>query len=309
MVKPVEPSNTDGEDQIDPVLQAFADARGRTAVFLLIPNESLHWNHALQIRLAIEGKRFEDLDLVVHSWGGKIAPAYAIIRMLRSHTNGKLNACIPLRAMSAATLLCLGADKIILDELANLGPLDVQVPEEGKNKYKSALNPFKSLEELTNLTKNTVYGLYGDLMDVQDLAKSDCFEIAIKFVEAVNGCLLTKLDSEKLGEYRRSLSEGEDYGKRVLSQLSSWSPDKIQQVIEKLVYQYPSHDYVIDYYELQKLGFQVELFAEETEKSAVIDLIKCLWNDKTIIGTETTIRIVKPLNNINCNNTQPIPSN
>ena len=233
MVESVELSNIDGKDQVDPVLQAFVDARGRTAVFLLMPNESLRWDHALEIRLAIEGKRFEDLDLVVHCWGGNISSAYAIIRMLRSHTNSKLNACIPLSAMSAATLLCLGADKIILDEVGHLGPLDVQIHEDGKNKYKSALNPFKSLEELTNITKNTVYTLYSDLMEVRDLTQGDCFEIAIKFVEAVNGCLLTKLDSDKLGEYRRSLSEGEDYGKRILSQSSSWSSDKIQQVIQK----------------------------------------------------------------------------
>ena len=39
---------------------------------------------------------------------------------------------MPFWAKSAATLLCLGADKIVLGEHAELGPLDVQIYEEKK---------------------------------------------------------------------------------------------------------------------------------------------------------------------------------
>lgn len=290
----------DDKDPVNPDLQAFVDARGHTAIFLLIPNfkESLSWEHAINIRLALEGKQFDDLDLVVHSAGGYIGPAYSIIRMLRSHTKGKIYACIPIMAMSAATLLCLGANEIILDEIGTMGPLDVQVPEEGKNQRISALNPFKSLQELTQQARITVYDLYNDLTSVSDLTKSDCFEIATHFAEAVDSSLLTRLNSEKLGEYRRSLTEGEEYGKRVLCELASWAPDKATEVIKKLVYDYPSHDYVIDCYELKKLGFQASNFSDEEERAAVVNLIKSLIADGTKIGFETTIKIIEPSNSL-----------
>jgi membrane-bound ClpP family serine protease len=177
---------------------------------LLLPEESLRWSHAFATRFAIDGKQFEELDFVIHSYGGDISAAYTIIRMLRAHTIKRLNACVPVIATSAATLFCLGADTIILDEQANLGSLDTQTRVEGKYDYKSALNLFKSLLNLKEISQETVLNLVSRLMREHNLSVSDCFGIATKFVTDVNNFLLTKLDSEKLGEFHRSLSESQE---------------------------------------------------------------------------------------------------
>ena len=142
-------SQPNEKNSSEPELIAFTNARGRPAVFLFLP-ESLDLRNVVQLREVLGAQEFEELDLVIDSGGGNIHAAYQMIELLRLHTK-RLYACIPFYAKSAATLLCIGADAIFVDELAQLGPLDTQIYEEkkgGKAEFTSALNPFKTLEQL-----------------------------------------------------------------------------------------------------------------------------------------------------------------
>src|SRR5215213_770785 len=142
-----------GEEEAHKVLQNFVDARGIPAVFLILPDK-MDMPDVMDLRDRLRDKDFEELDVVIHTGGGDIHSAYLMIALLRLHAK-KLNACVPIVAKSAGTLVCIGADKIVLDEVAQLGPLDTQVDEnriggmanEGTN-FSSALDPFKSLDHL-----------------------------------------------------------------------------------------------------------------------------------------------------------------
>lgn len=273
-------------------LQAFVDVRGRPAIFLLIPSEELLWGHALAIRSVLRDRQFTDLDLVIHSSGGYGDVAYLILQMLRLHTQ-HLNACVPLWAKSAATLLCIGADTIVVDELAQLGPLDPQTYI-GEGELSSALNAFKNLEELTTFSENTLHDVAKMLADTTELPVDECIKHSIHFVEVVSGPLFRNLDLKKLGEYSRALSVSKEYSRRLLNRLDRWQPEQAEEVIQQLVYGYPSHEYVIDYYELKQLGFQVELFSE-TERTAVESLFKyCLTEDAVEISAQTCIELLEP---------------
>ncbi len=61
-----------------------------------------------------------------------------------------------------------------------------------------------------------------------------------------------------------------------------WKEKDWQEAIHRLVHEYPSHDYIIDYRELQDIGFQVELFKED-EREAVRGLLKSLSDGRTFI--------------------------
>jgi hypothetical protein len=278
--------------EIASALQAFVDLRGRPAIFLLIPSGELLWGHAFAIRSALKNKSFEELDLVIHSTGGYSDVAYLIVQMLRLHTQ-KLNACIPLWAKSAATLLCIGADTIVMDELAQLGPLDPQIYI-GAGELTSALNAFKNLEELTTFAENTLQEVTAILVEATELTWDECIKQAINFVQVVSGPLFTKLDLQNLGEYSRALSVSKEYGKRLLSRrLSAWSEARAEEVIKKLVYGYPSHSYVLDFYELVHLGFQVQLFTNE-ERATVEELFKlCLSGEEAGVSADSTIQLVE----------------
>ena len=94
-----------GKDEKKPPneLRAFADARGRPAVFLFLA-ESMSLTHVVRLRNVLGNQMFEELDLVVNSGGGSIHAAYQIVELLRLHTE-RLFACVPFYVKSAATLL------------------------------------------------------------------------------------------------------------------------------------------------------------------------------------------------------------
>lgn len=261
-------------------LQQFVDSRKRPALFVML-NESLERKHALKARTLVADEEFDDLDLVIHSGGGNIHAAYQIVEVLRFHCR-KVTACVPLYAKSAATLLCIGSDEIVMDELAELGPLDTQVSEEkrpGKRVFGSALNPFKTLEQLqtfalTNLDLATKMIIAQSGMDLEV-----CVKHAMQFVKVTTGPLFDQLNPEKLGEYRRALSVGEEYGKRLLTRYNGWNSTSAAMTIERLVHGYPSHDYIIDFKELNDLGLKASLFPDES-REAVQGVISYVLNDE-----------------------------
>jgi Serine dehydrogenase proteinase len=255
-------------------LQDFVNARGRPAVFLLHSDSLMRW-HVSQVDDALDGRKFEELDLVIHSGGGLAHSAYQIVELLRLHTQ-RLNACVPFWAKSAATLLSIGADKIVLGERAELGPLDVQMYEEkqaGRGERTSALNPFKTLEQLQNFSIDALSSAMGFIVDVYGMSYDDSLRHAVAFVEATTGPLVSRLDPEKLGEYNRELSVAVEYGSRLLLRYGGLDPGSARSLAERLVFGYPSHEYIIDYRELQDLGLEVELFGEQERPAA-----KCLFN-------------------------------
>ncbi len=69
----------------------------------------------------------ENLDLVIHSPGGDGTAAEKMLDLCRKYCTGKLRVVVPLYAKSAATLVALGADEIIMGETSELGPIDAQV--------------------------------------------------------------------------------------------------------------------------------------------------------------------------------------
>lgn len=265
-------------------LQAFVDARGRPAVFLFI-RESLDLPHVVRLRNLLANQMFEELDLVINSGGGSIHAAYQIVELLRLHAK-KLYACVPFYAKSAATLLCIGADVVVLDELAQLGPLDTQIYEEkkgGKGEFTSALNPFKTLEQLQKFSLETLDIAVKMIAMRSAMDLDDCLKHAIDFVRVTTGPLFNQLNPEKLGEYSRALSVGTEYGQRLLRRFTTWDDEKRAAVLERLVHGYPSHDYIIDYHELQEIGFEAKLF-EESERGAVQGLFKHLSGDVPVVA-------------------------
>ena len=69
----------------------------------------------------------EELDLILHSEGGHFAAARAIIAQLRSQFT-HIRVVVPQHALSVAAWMCCGADEIVMDDCASLGPTDAQIP-------------------------------------------------------------------------------------------------------------------------------------------------------------------------------------
>lgn len=76
-----------------------------------------------QIRVIGNG---DAIDVLVHSYGGDSLAAWRIMSTLRESYE-KVSVLVPFSAFSAATLLALGADEIVMHPFAALGPIDPQI--------------------------------------------------------------------------------------------------------------------------------------------------------------------------------------
>jgi len=91
------------------------------------------------------------LALVISSPGGIGLTAERIINVCRSYSGtGEYIAIVPAKAKSAATMICLGASKIIMGKTSELGTVDPQVTikEDKEVKRFSVYNLVKSYENL-----------------------------------------------------------------------------------------------------------------------------------------------------------------
>ena len=268
------------------VFTGFAQARGVPVVLLLV--DEINASHPVRLEHLLRGKSFSSLELVINSPGGSAHAAYQLVSLARLHADS-VNVCVPYFAKSAATLVCLGADKIILGEVAELGPLDTQIREEeaaGKYRYASALNPSKAIDQLRRFSMETFDLAVRMILQRSDLDHHAACTCAIDFVKATTGQLFSDLDALKLGEYSRALAVGKEYGLRLLERYGEFDAERRRLVLDKLVEGYPSHDYIIDYRELEGLGFPVELLDADSlsafsrlyrdENTDRQDLVRCV---------------------------------
>lgn len=244
--------------------------RKSNIITLITPNEPLRVLHNIKIYNCIKGKNFEKIDVILHSGGGDIGVAYQLIDLMRNHCK-EFNIIVPLYAKSAASLFVLASDKIIMGEFAEFGPLDSQIGElsEGEMKFTSALNPFKTLQQLQDFSLKTLFISVNTFKEKFDLSVGEALKHAIEFTSRIITPLISQINTEKLGEYSRALNVGNDYGERLLKRYSKYQ--NINDILTRFIYEYPSHDYIIDHKELKEIGFNVE--APQGNEKEIIDVI------------------------------------
>jgi hypothetical protein len=138
------------------------------------------------------------------------------LELIKSHSEN-LTIFIPIYAKSAATLFVLGCSKIIISEPAELGPLDTQVLErkEGSRDYNSALNPFKTVEELQRFALRMFDQTVRLLLSRADHSVEEAVKHSMDFATSVTTPMFSQIKVEKMGEYSRALQIGLEYGRRL----------------------------------------------------------------------------------------------
>ena len=253
----------------------FAVARGRPAAFFcLAQDEPLGTATVRELGRAVvdlaerqHGGRIADLDLVVDSVGGDIHAAYRLVSLLYDKTE-RFSACVPSYARSAATLLCVAADRIVLDDLAVLGPLDAQVYESGRT-YRPALNTFKSLERITVFSLDTLRTA-SEAIEKLNMTGEQALTYALQFVKTMSESMFAPMEATRIGEYSQALAVGERYGDRLYDRRprEGMAKDEWRRMISHLVNDYPNHEVVIDAAELNRLRLPVEPFGKRERHAA-----------------------------------------
>ena len=205
----------------------------------------------------------EVIELLLHSGGGHPDIAFKVMKFFRRRFK-KVNVIVPLRAKSAATLMCLGADKVLMGELAELGPVDIQIDDSYEHGEKS-FSPLDEFKSLDFLRESSIDGMdyYATLMNMQyGVSIKDGLQASIPLIAELMKPIFAQIDPIKMGGYRRDIAIGEEYAKRMLALTGNL---KAHQIVRRMVWDYPSHGFCIDYEEALGLGLPVERLPESQD--------------------------------------------
>ena len=133
-------------------------------------------SHERGLRDALDAldRRRESVAVVLDTPGGVVEVVERMVTVIRSRYESA-TVIVPDRAMSAGTILALSADRIMMDDLSCLGPIDPQIEKDGKLvPALSYLNQFERLSEKSKENKLTTaeYALITKL-DLGDLYQFD----------------------------------------------------------------------------------------------------------------------------------------
>jgi len=226
----------------------------------------------------------QNIDLFLYSAGGNTMVPWRLVSMIREYCD-KFSVLIPYKAHSAATMIALGADEIIMSDLSELSPIDPSTS--------NVFNPQDSQNP-----QNRIPISVEDVMAYFDLAKNkfgikDEIELAHifnKFVESN-----PQIHPLALGNVNRTHNLIRILAKRLLkSHNSPMREDEIDTIVDYFTEKLYSHQYFIGRKEAKEdLGLKNVVYADEVLAKAMTELYEeyakemelgKIWNPENELG-------------------------
>lgn len=204
------------------------------------------------------------LDFFVYSRGGQSDVPWNIVSMFREYSQtGSFSVLIPYRAHSAATVIALGADEIVMTKKAELGPIDITI-ESG---------PYNPTEKDSNqrlpISVEDVTG-YFSLLERVGCERPD---------EKMKGfeLLTNQVHPLALGIVSRLLEETKQVALKLLStRAEPFSEEANHEIIRRISEVY-SHEHTISRTEaIKDIGLKQIKTAEEV---GIADELWCLYEE------------------------------
>jgi len=200
----------------------------------------------------------QKIDIFICSNGGNGTVPWRIISLLREYA-ATVGAILPYRAYSAATMLALGADEIVMHPFAEMGPIDPTVT----NEY-NPIDP--QTNQRTGISVEDVKAYVSFIKDTVGIRHEDELIRAIEI-------LSEKVHPLALGNVERFISQSRMIARKILLTHMSeeTSKHKIDEIIETLASKLYFHGHPINRKEAKDLGLQV---AENPQP----ELEELIWN-------------------------------
>lgn len=210
--------------------------------------------------------------LILSTFGGDPHAGYRIARAL-SHNYpdpGVIRILVPTYCKSAGTLICIGANELIVADQGELGPLDIQVQKPDEIlQLSSGLDIIRGLEYLQTSTLETFREVLMDISQGSGLSTSISSEIATKLTTGMYEPILGQIDPLKLGEMQAALTIATEYGRRLNERTKNLRNNSLGYLSSR----YPAHGFVIDRREVKQLFERVR--APEGDVEAELCKIAC----------------------------------
>lgn len=200
-----------------------------------------------------EIKKVKKISLFLYTGGGDMLAPIRIVKLIRNHCD-EFEVLVPYKAHSAGTLICLGADTIVMGNLGELTPVD---PTTG--------HPFNPLNPLNQkqLLEISVEDLNSYLLFAKEKA-----DIKSEQMIEVYKLLVEKLHPLSVGNAYRAYRMA-----RLLTERLLWlhmdkkkDDEKIKKIIKEITGDITIHAYPIDRDEAADLGLKVEKAKDKLDK-------------------------------------------
>ena len=226
----------------------------------------------------IQRTRRPNVLLILITPGGDPNAAYRIARCLQRKYK-RLALYAPYHCKSSGTLIATGAHELIMSDLAELGPLDIQMSK--KDELWEQQSGLTVADTLISLQEKALILFEHFFLSIQ--AKSDgaislrtAADIATRMATGLFEPLYRQVDPIHVGEAGRAMRIAGDYGERLLGVGGNIT----KETLESLMIGYPSHDFVIDRWEADDKFHRVR---EPSQQE--LDLAKKLYIPPTALFT------------------------
>jgi hypothetical protein len=243
-----------------PLIQEIQTERNSTLV-TFICDSPINYNTAHRLNKIVRKMKIENLDLFVNSSGGDLDATAKIVKLLRENCK-KYSAIVPFYAKSAASLLAISADELVMCKCGELGPLDPQV----RDPITGAWVPAHSIREALTFTES-----------VQD--------------PLVKLSLADRLPPFLMGAYREYQNASRQYVEEAFAKIDEANKPK---AIATFTERYLSHGYPIDRNICKDVGLNI-IIPSDTLENSICSLHE-IYQDLIIeVQRRNTIRRLKRL--------------
>lgn len=207
------------------------------------------------------GSQHESVILILSSFGGSANSAFRLARVLQS-VYRKFCVLVFSFCKSAGTIVATGAHRLIMAQLSELGPLDVQLRK--RDELWERRSGLLLRSALTSL-KGSAEAFFSEMMLAVKVKSRGSIsfklasELAADMTCGLFGQIYSRVTPAELGEDWQELHVAYEYARRLAEAGGLVS----EEAIHKLVHDYPSHDFVIDRLEARKLFSAVDEATDE----------------------------------------------
>ena len=185
------------------------------------------------------------ISLLLYTNGGSTLAGWNIVNLIRQFCDD-FEIIVPSKARSTGTLMCLGANTIIMTKQATLGPIDPSV--------NTALNPEIPGAGPQARMPVSVEAIKGFL----ELAKHELHIKEDQSLSSIFNVLADQVHPLVLGEVYRAIGQIQMLAEKLLANQIT-DVDKVKKIISFLCSESGSHDYTINRREAsQGLGLNIE---------------------------------------------------
>lgn len=207
---------------------------------------------AIEKRKKEKGLR-NDVVFCVSTYGGDPNAGFRIGRALQHHYKD-VSVFVVGPCKSAGTLLAISANRLIIGDTGELGPLDVQLQRKDEiGELTSGLDTIEATNNILNLAVSCFWDCLHRIRLHDRVSTKLAADIAVKLAGAVISPLSSQIDPVRLSSHSRAMNIALAYGRRLNENFKNLKDDAIY----KLATSYPSHGFVIDRKEARALFARV----------------------------------------------------